>query len=330
MINLASSAAPGGGAGRPIAVFLLDDHEVVRRGVRDLLEAEPDIRVVGEAGTASSALARIPALRPDVAVLDVRLPDGDGVSVCREIRSRMPEVACLMLTSFGDDEALFDAIMAGAAGYVLKQIRGTDLVGAVRTVASGQSMLDPRAASQLMARLRDQSVKHDPLAGLSAQERRILELIGEGLTNRQIGERMFLAEKTVKNYVSALFAKLGMQRRTQAAAYAVRVFSDQHDTHGARYLRLGLSTLIPRLTGRSPGNRSVMYSRGPALKQLSRDECRPSLAPGPASRTPAARCRARADLGTGQRHSLAGTEVQERLSMGSGLARAISHPARNR
>jgi len=141
----------------------------------------------------------------------------------------MPEVACLMLTSFGDDEALFDAIMAGAAGYVLKQIRGTDLVGAVRTVASGQSMLDPRAASQLMARLRDQSARHDPLAGLSAQERRILELIGEGLTNRQIGERMFLAEKTVKNYVSALFAKLGLERRTQAAAYAVRVFDDHHD-----------------------------------------------------------------------------------------------------
>jgi DNA-binding NarL/FixJ family response regulator len=166
-----------------------------------------------------------------VAVLDVRLPDGDGVSVCREIRSRMPEVACLMLTSFGDDEALFDAIMAGAAGYVLKQIRGTDLVGAVRTVASGQSMLDPRAASQLMARLRDQSSRHDPLAGLSIQERRILELIGEGLTNRQIGERMFLAEKTVKNYVSGLFAKLGMERRTQAAAYAVRVFGEDHERH---------------------------------------------------------------------------------------------------
>jgi len=202
---------------------LLDDHEVVRRGVRDLLEAEPDITVVGEAGTAASALARIPALRPDVAVLDVRLPDGDGVSVCREIRSRMPAVACLMLTSFTDDDALFDAIMAGAAGYVLKQIRGTDLVGAVRTVASGQSMLDPRAASQVIERLRNNAREPDPLAGLSGQERRILQLIGEGLTNRQIGERMFLAEKTVKNYVSSLFAKLGMQRRTQAAAYAARL-----------------------------------------------------------------------------------------------------------
>ena len=230
VISPVSGTTSAGAVRKPIAVFLLDDHEVVRRGVRDLLEAEPDIRVVGEAGTASSALARIEALRPDVAVLDVRLPDGDGVSVCREIRSRMPEVACLMLTSFGDDEALFGAIMAGAAGYVLKQIRGTDLVGAVRTVASGQSMLDPRAASQLMARLRDQPARHDPLAGLSAQERRILELIGEGLTNRQIGERMVLAEKTVKNYTSALFAKLGMHHRTQAAAYAVRAFGDHHDT----------------------------------------------------------------------------------------------------
>ena len=211
----------------PITVFLLDDHEIVRRGVKDMLEAEGDIKVVGEAGTASSALARIPALRPQVAVLDVRLPDGDGVTVCREIRSRMPEVACLMLTSFGDEDALLDAIMAGAAGYVLKQIRGSDLVGAVRTVATGQSMLDPRAASQLMARLRGQSApKHDPLAGLTPQERRILELIGEGLTNRQIGERMFLAEKTVKNYISGLFAKLGMERRTQAAALAVRVFGE--------------------------------------------------------------------------------------------------------
>jgi DNA-binding NarL/FixJ family response regulator len=216
--------------GQPvIGVFLLDDHEIVRRGVRELLEAEPDIKVVGEAGTAASALARIPALRPDVAVLDVRLPDGDGVSVCREIRSSMPEVACLMLTSFGDDEALFDAIMAGAAGYVLKQIRGTDLVGAVRTVASGESMLDPEAASRVMRRMRDQARHSDPLAELTPQERRILELIGEGLTNRQIGERMYLAEKTVKNYVSALFAKLGMERRTQAAAYAARVFAEDSD-----------------------------------------------------------------------------------------------------
>ncbi len=218
-----------GGTGRTgrIGVFLLDDHEIVRKGVRDLLEAEPDMAVVGEAGTASSALARIPALRPDVAILDVRLPDGNGVEVCREIRSRMPEVACLMLTSFGDDEALFDAIMAGAAGYVLKQIRGTDLVGAVRTVASGQSLLDPQAASRVMARMRAHAEKSDPLSGLTGQEKRILELIGEGLTNRQIGQRMYLAEKTVKNYVSALFAKLGMERRAQAAAFAARVFDDR-------------------------------------------------------------------------------------------------------
>ena len=214
-------------AGR-IGVFLLDDHEIVRRGVRELLEAEPDITVVGEAGTAESALARIPALRPDVAVLDVRLPDGNGVAVCREIRSAMPQVACLMLTSFGDDDALFDAIMAGAAGYVLKQIRGTDLVGAVRTVAAGRSLLDPEAASRVMRRMRDQAERTDPLAGLTGQERKILELIGEGLTNRQIGERMYLAEKTVKNYVSALFTKLGMERRTQAAAYAARIFEDQN------------------------------------------------------------------------------------------------------
>jgi DNA-binding NarL/FixJ family response regulator len=194
--------------GRRIGVFLVDDHEIVRRGVRDLLESQPDIVVVGEAGTAEAALADIPALRPDVAVLDVRLPDGDGVSVCREIRSQVPQVGCLMLTSFGDDEALFDAIMAGAAGYVLKQIRGTD----------------PKAASRVMDRMRDRARGADPLAALTAPETKILELIGQGLTNRQIGERLFLAEKTVKNYVSALFAKLGMERRTQAAAYAVRVF----------------------------------------------------------------------------------------------------------
>jgi DNA-binding NarL/FixJ family response regulator len=214
-----------------INVFLLDDHEIVRRGVRELLEAEPDITVIGEAGTAASALARIPVLKPDVAVLDVRLPDGNGIMVCRELRSMMPDLACLMLTSFGDDEALFDAIMAGAAGYVLKQIRGTDLVGAVRTVAAGQSLLDPEAARKVMARMRDQATRSDPLAGLTGQERKILELIGEGLTNRQIGERMYLAEKTVKNYVSALFAKLGMERRTQAAALASRVFSGEDPDH---------------------------------------------------------------------------------------------------
>src|SRR5215813_8817453 len=215
-----------------ISVFLLDDHEIVRRGVRELLEAEPDITVIGEAGTAASALARIPALKPDVAVLDVRLPDGDGVMVCRELRSMMPELACLMLTSFGDDEALFDAIMAGAAGYVLKQIRGTDLVGAIRTIAAGESLLDPEAARKVMRRMREQAQRSDPLSGLTDQERRILELIGEGLTNRQIGERMFLAEKTVKNYVSALFAKLGMERRAQAAAYAARIF-EEHDAGSA-------------------------------------------------------------------------------------------------
>ncbi|MEU5882451.1 response regulator transcription factor [Spirillospora sp. NPDC047279] len=209
---------------RPIRVFLTDDHEVVRRGVAALLSAEGDIEVVGEAGTVAQALARIPAARPDVAVLDVRLPDGDGISISREIRSRMPEVACLMLTSFDDEDALFESVMAGAAGYVLKQIHGSDLVGAVRTVASGQSLLDPASTTRMLARLRERQERHaDPLAALSDQERQILDLIGEGLTNRQIGERMFLAEKTVKNYVSSLFAKLGMSRRTQAAAFVSRL-----------------------------------------------------------------------------------------------------------
>ncbi len=217
-----------------IRVFLLDDHEIVRRGVRDLLEAEPGITVIGEAGTAAAALARIPALKPDVAVLDIRLPDGDGVTVCRDLRSKMPQLACLMLTSYSDDEALVDAIMAGAAGYVLKQIRGTDLVGAIRTIASGQSLLDPQAAATVMRRIRDQAAAADPLAALTDQERRILALIGEGLTNRQIGDRLFLAEKTVKNYVSALFAKLGMQRRAQAAAYAARIFDTPDPGRGAR------------------------------------------------------------------------------------------------
>ncbi|HEY8455611.1 MAG TPA: response regulator transcription factor [Actinopolymorphaceae bacterium] len=211
---------------KPTKVFVLDDHEVVRRGLRDLLDAEPDITVVGEAETAQQALARIPALRPDVAVLDVRLPDGNGVSVCRDLRSTMPELACLMLTSFDDEEALLDAIMAGAAGYVLKQIKGADLVTAVRTVAAGQSMLDPSATAKLMARLRGEKPDEpvpDGVAQLTEREREVLALIGEGLTNREIGERLFLAEKTVKNYVSRLLAKLGVERRVQAALLATEI-----------------------------------------------------------------------------------------------------------
>ncbi len=200
-----------------LRVFLLDDHEIVREGLKALLESEPDIVVVGEAGTAEQALARVPALRPDVAVLDVRLPDGDGITVCRELRSKLPDLACLMLTSFGDDEALISAIMAGAAGYVLKQIRGSDLVGAVRTVGAGGSLLDAAATARLLERVRNESMRKDPLDILTDQERRILDLIGEGLTNREIGSRMFLAEKTVKNYVSSVLSKLGLVRRTQAA-----------------------------------------------------------------------------------------------------------------
>ncbi|MGV9899630.1 response regulator [Streptomyces tendae] len=213
------------GPADPIRVFLLDDHEVVRRGVRDLLDDEPDITVVGEAGTVEQALVRVPALRPRVAVLDVRLPDGDGVGVCRELRSRMPELACLMLTSFDDEEALLDSIMAGAAGYVLKQIQGSDLVTAVRTVAAGQSLLDPSAATRLMARLRGEQAKEeepDALPGLTDREREILALIGEGLTNRQIGQRLYLAEKTVKNHISRPLAKLGVERRIQAAVIATQ------------------------------------------------------------------------------------------------------------
>jgi DNA-binding NarL/FixJ family response regulator len=203
-----------------IRVFLLDDHEVVRRGLRELLESAGDIEVVGESGLADEARRRIPALRPDVAVLDGRLPDGSGIDVCRDIRSSHPGIAALILTSYDDDEALFSAIMAGAAGYVLKQIRGHDLVDAVRRVAAGQSLLDPAVTTAVLDRLRQGPPQDTALAPLTEQERRILELIGEGLTNRQIGERMFLAEKTVKNYVSSLLSKLGMQRRTQAAVFA--------------------------------------------------------------------------------------------------------------
>jgi len=217
-----SGKATRGAAGKPIAVFVLDDQEIVRRGVRGLLETEPDIAVIGEAGTASAALARIPALRPDVAVLDVRLPDCDGVWVARQVRSRVPEVACLMLTAFSDEQALLDSILAGAAGYVLKQVRGRDLVSAVRTVADGRSLLDSRVVTEQLARMRDRAIRRDPLAGLSPRERTILELIGEGLTNRQIGERVFLSEKTIKNYVARIFSKLGLEQRTQAAAYAAR------------------------------------------------------------------------------------------------------------
>jgi two-component system response regulator DevR len=207
----------------PIRVFLLDDHEIVRRGVADVLETDPGITVVGEAKNAAEALARVPALRPDVAVLDVRLPDGNGVSVCRDLRAKMPELAVVMLTSYSDDEALFEAIMAGASGYLLKQILGQDLVAAVHTVASGGSLLDPTATASVLARMRRAAEPAGPLGKLSDQERTVLLLIGEGLTNRQIGERMFLAEKTVKNYVSHLLAKLGLERRTQAAILATEL-----------------------------------------------------------------------------------------------------------
>ena len=206
-----------------IAVFLLDDHEIVRRGVRELLESDGGMEVVGEAGTAEEALARIPATRPQVAVLDVRLPDGNGVEVCREVRSRHPEVQCLMLTSFSDDEALMDAIMAGASGYVLKQIRGIDLADAIRRVARGESLLDPAVTRRVLDRLRHPEQVDDRLAHLTDQERRILDLIALGMTNRQIGNELHLAEKTVKNYVSNMLAKLGMSRRTEAAVFATRL-----------------------------------------------------------------------------------------------------------
>ena len=222
----------------PIRVFLLDEHEVVRRGLTDLLDAEPDISVVGDADTVEHALVRGPALRPHVAVLDVRLPDGDGITVCRELRSQMPELACLMLTSFDDEEALLDAIMAGASGYVLKQIRGSDLVSAVRTVASGQSMLDPATTARLMSSLRADPVETPSvppeLEGLSPRERDILALIGDGLTNREIGKKLYLSEKTVKNHISRLLAKLGVQRRVQAAVLASHLEHPEPSDRSAR------------------------------------------------------------------------------------------------
>ena len=210
-------------AAEPYRVYLLDDHEVVRRGVRDLLEDSGEVTVVGESGSAAEAARRIPALRPDVAILDARLPDGSGIDVCREIRSVDPGIHALILTSYDDDEALFAAIMAGAAGYVLKQVSGTDLVDAVRRVAAGQSLLDPAVTARVLERVRSGPPEDETLKRLTDQERRILALIAEGKTNRQIGEEMFLAEKTVKNYVSSLLAKLGMERRTQAAVFAARI-----------------------------------------------------------------------------------------------------------
>ncbi|BCI81199.1 DNA-binding response regulator [Mycolicibacterium sp. TY66] len=208
---------------RMVTVFLVDDHEVVRRGLIDLLSADPDLEVIGEAGTVAHAMAQIPALRPDVAVLDVRLPDGNGIELCRDLLSRLPDLRCLMLTSFTSDEAMLDAVLAGASGYVIKDIKGMELAEAIKAVGAGRSLLDNRAAAALMAKLRNEAERSDPLSGLTDQERVLLDLLGEGLTNKQIAARMFLAEKTVKNYVSRLLAKLGMERRTQAAVFVSKL-----------------------------------------------------------------------------------------------------------
>ncbi|KMY13325.1 LuxR family transcriptional regulator [Mycobacterium tuberculosis] len=206
-----------------VKVFLVDDHEVVRRGLVDLLGADPELDVVGEAGSVAEAMARVPAARPDVAVLDVRLPDGNGIELCRDLLSSMPDLRCLILTSYTSDEAMLDAILAGASGYVVKDIKGMELARAVKDVGAGRSLLDNRAAAALMAKLRGAAEKQDPLSGLTDQERTLLGLLSEGLTNKQIADRMFLAEKTVKNYVSRLLAKLGMERRTQAAVFATEL-----------------------------------------------------------------------------------------------------------
>ena len=208
---------------RVIRVFLLDDHEVVRRGIADLLTQEDDIEIVGESGSAVEAVHRIPALHPDVAILDARLPDGNGIDVCRDVRAVDPTIQGLILTSYEDDEALFSAIMAGAAGYVLKQIRGTDLVDAVRRVGAGQSLLDPAVTARVLDRIRSGVEQPNELKSLTDQERRILEYIAQGLTNHEIAQKMFLADKTVKNYVSSVLAKLGLERRTQAAVLATRL-----------------------------------------------------------------------------------------------------------
>jgi two-component system response regulator DevR len=212
---------PTGEPSTPTRVFLLDDHEIVRRGVAQLVDAEPDLEVVGQAGSAAEVLPLIAQTNPDVAVLDVRLQDGTGIEVCRDIRSGHPDVACLILTSFADDRALVDASLAGAAGYVLKQVRGNDLLDSIRRVAEGAQLLDAATVRLGMQRLRESDV--GKIDTLTDQERRIFDLIGEGMSNRQIAEEMYLAEKTVKNYVSNMLAKLGMSRRTEAAAFAARL-----------------------------------------------------------------------------------------------------------
>ncbi|KWX19700.1 LuxR family transcriptional regulator [Mycolicibacterium wolinskyi] len=211
-----------------VTVFLVDDHELVRRGLIDLVSADPELEVIGEAASVSEATARVPALKPDVAVLDVRLPDGNGIELCRELLSRLPGLRCLMLTSFTSDEAMLDAILAGASGYVIKDIKGMDLTNAIKEVGAGRSLLDNRAAAALMGKLREAAEHSDPLSGLSSQEKVLLELVGEGLTNKQIAARMFLAERTVKNYVSRLLAKLGMERRTQAAVFVSKLDQSRH------------------------------------------------------------------------------------------------------
>ena len=210
-----------------VKVFLVDDHEVVRRGLVDLLSSDAELDVIGEAGSVAQALAQIPALRPDVVVLDVRLPDGNGIELCRDLLSKMPDLRCLMLTSFTSDEAMLDAILAGASGYVVKDIKGMELAKAIKDVGGGRSLLDNRAAAALMAKLRGAAERSDPLSGLTDQERVLLNLLGEGLTNKDIAARMFLAEKTVKNYVSRLLAKLGMERRTQAAVFVSKLSQQQ-------------------------------------------------------------------------------------------------------
>jgi len=213
-----------------VRVMLVDDHEIVRRGIADLIGTADDLEVVGEASGVAEALARVPQVNPDVAVLDVRMPDGNGIELCRDLKSEMPNLNCLMLTSYADDDALFDAIMAGASGFVLKQVLGLDLLNAIRTVGAGGSLLDPRTTTALMNRIRHDREDQNPLNKLTEQERMVFDLIGEGMTNRQIGERMFLAEKTIKNYVSHLLNKLGMQRRTQAAALAAELRTRKADS----------------------------------------------------------------------------------------------------